>query len=107
VFDSGPLLDAQAFRALDPSVVQVLDVREPWEYERVHLPGALLIPLGELADRVGELNPSRPTAIYCHHGMRSLQALGFLQSLGFTNLAHLMGGVDALGRLDLSVPRYR
>ena len=107
MFEAGPQLDPLAFRALDPARVQLLDVREPWEYERFHLPGALLIPLGELTDRVRELDPSRPTAVYCHHGMRSLQALGFLQSVGFTDLAHLTGGIDALGRLDPSVPRYR
>ena len=106
MFEAGPQLDPLAFRALDPVHVQLLDVREPWEHERVHLQGALLIPLGELVDRVSELDPSRPTAVYCHHGMRSLQALGFLQSVGFTDLAHLRGGIDALGRLDPSVPRY-
>jgi sulfur-carrier protein adenylyltransferase/sulfurtransferase len=106
VFEAGPHLDPLAFRTLDPARVQLLDVREPWEHERVHLQGALLIPLGELVDRVGELDPSRPTAVYCHHGMRSLQALGFLQRVGFTDLAHLAGGIDALGQLDPSVPRY-
>jgi adenylyltransferase/sulfurtransferase len=86
--------------------VQVLDVREPWEYDLARLPGAVLIPLGELVDRVGELDPGRPVAAYCHHGMRSLQALRFLQSAGFADIAHLSGGIDAYSRLDPSVPRY-
>jgi adenylyltransferase/sulfurtransferase len=106
VFEAGPHLDAAAFRALDPQVVQILDVREAWEHERAHLPGSLLIPLGELVERVGELDTSRPLAAYCHHGMRSLSALRFLQSAGFTDLAHLSGGIEAYSRLDPSVPRY-
>jgi sulfur-carrier protein adenylyltransferase/sulfurtransferase len=107
VFESGPHLDAEAFRALDPGFVQILDVREPWEFQLARLPGAILIPLGELAERAGELDPARPVAAYCHLGMRSLQALRFLQGLGFRELAHLSGGIEAYSRLDPSVPRYR
>jgi adenylyltransferase/sulfurtransferase len=106
MFETGPNLDAQAFRALDPAVVQILDVREPWEHDRARIPGSILVPLGELARRVGELDPTRPLAAYCHHGMRSLQALRFLQEVGFTDLAHLRGGIDAFSQLDPSVPRY-
>jgi sulfur-carrier protein adenylyltransferase/sulfurtransferase len=107
VFDSGPHLDAQAFQALDSSAVQILDVREPWEFDLARIPGAILIPLGELTDRAKELDRARPVAAYCHHGMRSLQALQYLQSLGFTDLAHLSGGIEAYSLLDPSVPRYR
>ncbi|NWJ39522.1 MAG: sulfurtransferase [Geothrix sp.] len=106
MFEAGPHLDPAAFKALDPALVQILDVREPWEYDRAHLPGALLIPLGELADRVAELDPGRPLAAYCHHGMRSLQALRFLKGVGFADLAHLAGGIDAYSRMDPTVPRY-
>ncbi len=106
MFEAGPNLDARTFQALDPAIVQVLDVREPWEYDRARLPGALLIPLGELADRLGELDPDRPLAAYCHHGGRSMQALRLLQAAGFKDLAHLAGGIEAYSRLDPSVPRY-
>lgn len=106
MFEAGPHLDVQAFRALDLSSAQILDVREPWEYELARIPGALLIPLGELVERVGELDPARPVAVYCHHGMRSLQALRFLRSVGFRDIAHLSGGIDAYSRLDAMVPRY-
>ena len=106
MFEAGPHLDAQAFQALPSSRVQILDVRERWEYDLASIPGAVLIPLGELADRVGELDPTRPVAAYCHHGMRSLQALQFLKGVGFMDLAHLSGGIDAYSRLDPSVPRY-
>jgi rhodanese-related sulfurtransferase len=106
VFETGFQLDPQAFQALDPSVVQILDVRQPWEHDLARIPGAVLIPLGELADRVGELDPHRPLAAYCHHGVRSLNALRFLKGLGFNDLAHLSGGIDAYSRLDPSVPKY-
>lgn len=106
MFEAGPHLDPATFRGLDQAQVQILDVRERWEFDRVHLPGALLIPLGELVDRVGELDPNRPVAAYCHHGMRSLQALRFLRGVGFQDLAHLAGGIDAYSRMDPTVPRY-
>ena len=107
MFEGCPHLDARAFRSLDPAVVQLLDVREPWEFALASIPGARLIPLGELAERIGELDASRPVAAYCHHGMRSLQALRILQSSGFVDLAHLTGGIDAYSQVDPSVPRYR
>jgi adenylyltransferase/sulfurtransferase len=106
VFESGPHLDAQAFKALDLSLVQMLDVREQWESDRASIPGSILIPLGELVERWTELDATKPVAAYCHHGMRSLQALRFLQSVGFKDLAHLSGGIEAYSRLDPSVPRY-
>jgi rhodanese-related sulfurtransferase len=106
VFEAGPHLNAKAFKALDAATVQILDVRELWEYNLARIPGAVLIPLGELVDRVKELDPARPLAAYCHHGTRSLQALRFLQSVGFIDLAHLSGGIEAYSRLDPTVPRY-
>ena len=107
MFESGPNLDAATFKALDPAQVQILDVRETWEYDLARLPGARLIPLGTLAQRVGELDPQRPVAAYCHHGGRSLQALRILQGAGFADLAHLAGGIDAYSQLDPTVARYR
>jgi adenylyltransferase/sulfurtransferase len=107
MFEGRPHLDARAFQALDPAVVQLLDVREPWEFALASIPGAQLIPLGELAGRTQELDASRPVAAYCHHGMRSLQALRILQSKGFADLAHLTGGIDAYSQIDPAIPRYR
>ncbi|WLT33536.1 rhodanese-like domain-containing protein [Geothrix sp. PMB-07] len=106
MFESGPHLDASTFQALDPTQVQILDVREQWEFDKARIPGAVLIPLGELVERVKELDSTKPVAAYCHHGMRSLQALHFLRGMGFKDLAHLSGGIDAYSRLDPSVPRY-
>jgi adenylyltransferase/sulfurtransferase len=105
VFENGIHLSAETYRDL-PETVQRLDVREPWEYGLARIPGAVLIPLGELAGRLGELDPARPVAAYCHHGSRSLHALHLLNGAGFADIAHLAGGIDAYSRLDPSVPRY-
>jgi adenylyltransferase/sulfurtransferase len=99
-------LPPKAYQDLDPDQVQIVDVREPWEFDLARLPGARLIPLGQLAHRAGELDPSRPVAAYCHHGVRSRYALAILRDLGFEDVAHLAGGIDAYSRLDPSVPRY-
>lgn len=106
MFEEGVNLPPEAFRQLDPDRVQIVDVREPWEHALARLPGARLIPLGELADRAGELDPARPVAAYCHHGVRSRYALAILRDLGFGDIAHLAGGIDAYSRLDPTVPRY-
>ena len=105
MFEDDIQLDAAAFQAL-PDTVLRLDVRQPWEYELARIPGSVLIPLGVLEARVAELDRDRPVAIYCHHGARSMQALRFLQAMGFRQLANLRGGINAYSRLDPSVPTY-
>lgn len=106
MFESGPNLGPEAFAKLDPKEVQILDVRQPWEHALSRLAGARLIPLDELADRSRELDPTKPVAAYCHHGVRSRFALALLRDLGFQDLAHLAGGIDAYSAFDSSVPRY-
>jgi adenylyltransferase/sulfurtransferase len=67
----------------------------------------VLIPLGELPDRVGELDPTAPVVVYCHHGVRSARALEVLENAGFTRARHLTGGIDAWSaKVDPDVPRY-
>lgn len=84
----------------------LLDVREPWEHELVALPGSVLIPLGELEARLGELDPAAPIVTYCHHGMRSAQARDILLAHGF-DATHLEGGIDAWARdRDPEMARY-
>ena len=100
----GPL---QAREWLNGGRGQLLDVREHWEYELVHLPGATLIPLGELPQRWTELNRALPVLVYCHHGLRSWHAACMLQMQGFGDLANLAGGIDAWARLlEPHMPRY-
>jgi len=86
---------------------QLLDVREPWEHQTVHLPNCLLIPLGQIPARWSELDPKKTTVAYCHHGVRSLQAVHFLISQGFADVRNLSGGIDAYAcDADSGMPRY-
>jgi adenylyltransferase/sulfurtransferase len=85
----------------------VLDVREPWEFSVVHLPGAHLIPLGELPARLREIPRDREVITVCHHGGRSLGARDFLIRAGFSHVRSLAGGMDAWAALvDPGMPRY-
>jgi adenylyltransferase/sulfurtransferase len=85
----------------------LLDVRERPEASFASLPGSVLIPLGELPDRVGELDPAEPVVVYCHHGVRSARALEVLEKAGFARARHLTGGIDAWSvTVDDTVPRY-
>src|SRR5271167_246717 len=85
----------------------VLDVREPFEYEIAHLSNAKLIPLGELAARVNELDTARPIVVYCHTGQRSAQAVRFLNGLGFKKAKNLKGGIRAWGNeVDPTIQTY-
>lgn len=91
-FSVGQLHDYLS-RVATPPVL--LDVREPWEYDICHLHDSTLIPMGQLANRVQELNKDEETVVICHHGVRSLQVCYFLTSAGFTNLINLSGGLAA------------
>ena len=75
--------------------VQILDVREPDEFigPLGHIPGAILIPLGELTGRAAELRHDRPIVAVCRAGSRSAQAISILQQNGFTDIANLTGGM--------------
>lgn len=85
---------------------QLVDCREPWEYQRGSLPGAVLLPLGEIVERAGELDPARPVLVYCHAGVRSVSAAILLEQAGFTTMS-MRGGTDAWSqRIDPSLPRY-
>lgn len=88
------------------SGVLLVDVREPWE-AAIASAGGLLIPLGTLPGALGQLDPTRPTIVICHHGVRSLHACFYLESQGFTRVANLEGGIDAWSvEVDERVPRY-
>jgi molybdopterin/thiamine biosynthesis adenylyltransferase/rhodanese-related sulfurtransferase len=95
-------------RAANPELL-VLDVREPREVEiaRIEIDGALVIPLGELPRRLGELPTHAEIVTFCHHGLRSLRAREILQAAGFGNVRSLAGGIDAWSReINAEVPRY-
>lgn len=72
--------------------LRVLDVREPMEWETGHVPGAILIPLGELAERYKELPADSPIAVICEAGVRSCTAASLLLRHGFRNVANVPEG---------------
>lgn len=89
----------------------LLDVREPWEMAlaSIRIEGARLlsIPMGQIPQRLDELDPLQPIVCYCHHGMRSLQVVAFLQRQGFNSVYNLAGGIEAWSvQMDPAVPRY-
>jgi len=102
--------EVQALLAGGPQVL-LLDVREPWEFElaAIRLPGAttLNLPMGQIPQRLAELDPAQPMLCICHHGMRSAQVVAFLARAGFESVYNLAGGIDAWStQVDTGVPRY-
>jgi molybdopterin/thiamine biosynthesis adenylyltransferase/rhodanese-related sulfurtransferase len=86
---------------------ELIDVREPFESEIARIDGAKLIPLGEITERLDELNRERPIVVHCHSGKRSAQAARLLQERGFGNVYNLEGGIDAWSdQIDPNVPKY-
>ena len=74
--------------------VRLVDVRQPWEYERRHLPGALLLPTDEFAARfASELDPAEEIICVCEHGIRSAAAARYLAAQGYENVATMTGGM--------------
>ena len=87
--------------------IQLIDVREPEEYNICHLP-SILIPLGDIPKKADKLAKDKPVVLICHHGFRSAQAIQFLsQRHGFTNLLNLKGGLHAWAlQIDPTMPVY-
>jgi adenylyltransferase/sulfurtransferase len=74
---------------------QLIDVREPWEADINHIEGAELIPLGELPDRLDQLDPQASYVVHCKMGGRSANAVAQMQQAGFRDVVNLEGGVNA------------
>lgn len=73
----------------------LVDVRQPMEYAQGHIPGARLIPLGELPSRVGEIDLSKPTIVYCRSGNRSAAGTSILLGAGLKTVFNMVGGMNA------------
>jgi rhodanese-related sulfurtransferase len=85
----------------------LLDVREPWEYEKARIEGSTLIPMREIPARIGEVDEDQEVVAICHHGGRSMQVAVFLEKQGFKRVHNLVGGIDAWARtVDPAVPQY-
>ncbi len=89
------------------SHLRLLDVREPHELQISHLDDATLIPLGQLASRLSELDSAEEMVVFCKAGTRSARALELLASAGFRKVKNLKGGINAWAReIDPSMPIY-
>jgi rhodanese-related sulfurtransferase len=98
-----------AVKLREPAPPRLLDVRQPEEHAFVALPNSTLIPLGELAARMDDLEEWKDDEIvvYCHHGIRSGQAAAQLHAAGFANVHNLAGGMDRWTiEVDPTLPRY-
>jgi sulfur-carrier protein adenylyltransferase/sulfurtransferase len=88
--------------------IQIIDVREPHEYEIARIPSSKLIPLGQVLNRMNEIDSERETIVHCKGGVRSAKAIEALQRSGFQgHLINLKGGITAWSdEVDPSVPKY-
>jgi rhodanese-related sulfurtransferase len=102
--DGSEILPAEARRrALAGSLL--LDVREPGEWSAGHAPGAVLIPLGQLAARLPELPRGREIIAVCRSGNRSGVAAGLLHRAGFSRAVNMAGGMATWTKQGLPVER--
>ena len=93
----------------------LLDVREPWEFDRAKIAGAMLFPMSALVSHIGELEALQKSAdgqtqsivCICHHGARSMQVATFLESRGFESVINMTGGIHGWSQqVDPAVSTY-
>ena len=84
-----------------------VDVREQWEYDTSHIEGSVLIPLGQIPASLARLEAADELVLFCHHGMRSLDAAAWLRSQGVQGARSMSGGIDRwAAEIDPNVSRY-
>ncbi len=107
---NGPEITAEELRremSEKAGELVLIDVREPHEWDIVHIEGARLIPLNQLPERLSELDGHAEIVTHCHHGARSMKALEILKGAGFGKVRSLAGGIDAWAeRVDPGLARY-
>ena len=100
-----PLALAEMMKA-NPQKPFLIDCREPWEYEIARIEGATLIPMRQVPENLERIPKDAPVVVYCHHGMRSLNVVGWLRQRAI-EARSLRGGIDCWSReIDPAVPRY-
>jgi sulfur-carrier protein adenylyltransferase/sulfurtransferase len=105
--DEVTVQDLQRALADPEHAIEVLDVREPAEFEIARINGARLFPMSQLAQRFGELDPDQPYYLFCRVGVRSMRAVEFLRQQGIQRLKSVKGGILAWAdQIDPSVPKY-
>ena len=93
--------------SVDGKEIKKLDVREPAEWEIVRIPGAQLIPKGDIPAKLAELPQDKPIVLHCKTGVRSAEVLAALKNAGFSDAVHVQGGVTAWAtRIDKALPTY-
>ena len=98
--------EVQDLLARDNQVLFV-DVREKWEYDTAHIEGSVLIPIGDVPANLQRIDSAEEIVIFCHHGMRSLDAAVWLRSQGVEGARSMAGGIDRWSaEIDPAVPRY-
>ena len=99
-------LEASILRNNNEDVI-LLDVRDGSELEICRIENALHIPMNEIPERCEALPLDRPLVVFCHHGMRSMNVLHYLESRGFENVINMGGGIHAWATdVESSTPRY-
>lgn len=87
--------------------VFLLDVRQPNEAEICTIPGAVLIPMGDVPNRLGEIPRDRPVVVHCHHGGRSAKIVQYLELNGYNDVHNLSGGIEQWAvQIDPEMARY-
>lgn len=85
----------------------LLDVREPWEYERCHIPNSTLVPMSQIPNVLHEFNPDQEIIVICHHGIRSRVVANYLTQNNYSKVINLSSGIDGWAKqVDLSMPIY-
>ena len=88
--------------------LRLVDVREPLEFQQAHIDGSELIPMRSVPQALPSLEAEEsPLIVFCHHGMRSLQVVGWLREQGVEQCVSMAGGIDRWSlEIDPNVPRY-
>ena len=88
--------------------LRLIDVREPFEFQKARIEGAELIPMRTIPKALALFEAEEnPIVVFCHHGMRSLQVVGWLREQGIGNCSSMAGGIDRWSlEVDPNVPRY-
>ena len=86
---------------------KLLDVREPWEFEKCRLDGSLLVPMRQIPQAIQDLDQDQEIVVICHHGIRSRAVAAYLVNNDFSRVINLSGGIDEWAkRVDPAMPTY-
>ena len=86
---------------------QLLDVREPWEFEKCRLDGSVLVPMRQIPQAMQDLDQDQEIVVICHHGIRSRAVAAYLANNDFSHVINLSGGIDEWAkRVDPAMPTY-